>query len=100
METNVRLPNMHNILPDVASSPQGLQQNLSLEIEPIDNAEPCCPRENSVGSHLPDECMKLILPIVCDKRVHLVTDWADLFTDHRMSGLPIRAMYMHFQDTV
>ena len=27
--------------------------------------EPCFPHDNIVGSHLCDECMKLILPIVC-----------------------------------
>ena len=29
--------------------------------------------------------------------VHVVTDLASLLTDHRMSGRPIRAKYMHFK---
>ena len=29
--------------------------------------------------------------------VHLVTERASLFTDQRMSGLPIRAKYKHFK---
>ena len=28
--------------------------------------------------------------------VHFVMDRASLFTDHRISGLPIRAMFQHF----
>ena len=43
------------------------QQSLSLETDPIDNAEPCCPHDNIVGSHLCDECMKSTLPNVCRK---------------------------------
>ena len=39
-------------------SPQGRQQNLSLGTNPIDDAEPCYPHDNIVGSHLCDECMK------------------------------------------
>ena len=30
--------------------------------------------------------------------VHFVIDRASLFTDHRISGLPIRAKYKHFQN--
>ena len=48
-------------------SPQGLQQSLSLGINPVDNAEPCCPHDNIVGNRLCDECMKSILPNVCRK---------------------------------
>ena len=29
--------------------------------------------------------------------VHFVIDCANLFTDHRISGLPIRAKYIHFR---
>ena len=29
--------------------------------------------------------------------VHFVIDRASLFTDHRISGLPIRAKYKHFR---
>ena len=77
-------------------SPQGRQQNLSLGIDPIDNAEPCYPHDNNVGIHLCDECTKSILPIVCRMpRSRFVTALGILLTDHRMSGLPIRANYKH-----
>ena len=46
-------------------SHQGRQQSQSLGINPIDNAEPCCPHDNIVGSHLCDECKKSILLVVC-----------------------------------
>ena len=51
--------------PRLTSSFQGRQQSLSLGINPVDNAEPCYPHDNIVGSHLCDECKKSILPIVC-----------------------------------
>ena len=38
--TNVRLPKIHKIPPLLILSPQGLEQNLSLGINPIDNAVP------------------------------------------------------------
>ena len=60
-------------------SPQSIQQSLSLEINPVDNAEQCCPANRL--SHA---------------RVHFVTALASLLTDHRMSGLTIRAKYKHF----
>ena len=67
MGTNVRLPNIHEIHPRLLSSLQGGQQSLSLEINPVDNAEPCYPHDHVVGIHLRDECMKSVLPIVCRK---------------------------------
>ena len=39
-------------------SPQGLEQNVSHEINPIDSAEPCVPDDNIVGDRVCDECMK------------------------------------------
>ena len=47
--------------------PQGRKQSLSLGINPVDNAESCHPHDKIVGSHLCDECTKLILPNVCRK---------------------------------
>ena len=46
---------------------QGRQQSLSLGTIPIDNVVLHFPRDNSDGSLLYDECMKLILLIVCRK---------------------------------
>ena len=65
MVTSVRLPKIHKTLPEGFSSSQGLQENLSRETKPVDNAKQCCPHDKIVGSHLCDECMKSILPIVC-----------------------------------
>ena len=41
--TNVRPPKIHKTLPKLILNPQG--------VKPIDNAEPCCPHDNIVGSH-------------------------------------------------
>ena len=69
MVTNARLPKIHKIPPKSILSPHGHQQNLSLGINPVDNAEPCCPHDNVDGSHISDECMMLILENVCHKLV-------------------------------
>ena len=45
------------------SSPQGRQQRLSLGADPIYNAVPCFPHDNSVGIRLCDECKKSVLLI-------------------------------------
>ena len=37
---------------------RGRQQNLSLGLNPVDNAEPCFPHDTIVGSHLCGECVK------------------------------------------
>ena len=50
--THVRLPKIHEIPPKVDLSPHDRQQNLSLGVNPIENAEPCFPHDNIVGSHL------------------------------------------------
>ena len=65
---------------------QGHQQNQNLEITPIDNVELYYSHDNKVDGH-PCEHMK---SNELDVLVHLVTDRARLFTDQRMSGLPIR----------
>ena len=76
----------------------GLQQNLSLGINPIDNAEPCFSHDKIVGSHLCGERLDSNELNVGHKAlVHLVTDRASSFTDQMMSGLPIRAKYKHFK---
>ena len=46
-------------------SPQGRQQNLSVETDTIDTADPCYPHDNIVESHLCDECMNFMLSSVC-----------------------------------
>ena len=70
------------------------KQEIHTEVEfeyPIDNAEPCFPHDTVVGSHLCDECRKIVWSSVGHRLVHLVTDRASLLTDHKMSGLPILA---------
>ena len=49
------------------SNPQGRQQNLSLERNPVDNAEPCFPHDNIVGSYLCGKCLKSNELNVCRK---------------------------------
>ena len=74
MVTNVRLPRIPKIpppSPKLILSSEGRQQNLSLGIMPVDNAEPCCPRDNIAGSHLCDDCVKSILPNACHKLVSI-----------------------------
>ena len=62
----------------------------------VDNAEPCYPHDNIVGGHLCDEGMNLAKPL-SPLLVQVVTDRASWFTDHGMSGLPIRAKYKHLK---
>ena len=64
MDTNVRLPNTQKIpLPKLILNPQSPQQNLSLGINPIDNAEPCYPHDNIVSSHSCGEYRRFSVPI-------------------------------------
>ena len=54
------------------------------------------PHNNIACIHMCDECTRSNAPSVCHKLfVHFVTARASLFTDHRISGLPIRAKYTH-----
>ena len=61
MGTNVRLPKYIVLTPKLILNPQGRQQSLSLGINPVDNAEPCYPHDNIVGSHLCDELCEINL---------------------------------------
>ena len=92
-------PKYIRLSPRLISSPQSRQQIQSLGIYPIRQCWAVLPTwQYIVGSHLCDECMKLILPNVCHKLcVHLVTDLASLLTDHWMSGPQIRAKYKQFK---
>ena len=46
-------------------------RKICLEINPIDNAEPCYPDDNIAGHHLCEGCMISILPNVCQKLVSI-----------------------------
>ena len=74
-----------------------LLQDQSLEI--IQACTVVCFRHNNIdGIHLCDECTRSNASSVCLSQdfVHLVTARASLFTDHKISGLSIRAKYRHF----
>ena len=58
--------------PSLIWSLEGLQQNLSLGTNPIDNAEPCFPHDSNVGDHLHDECRLSNEPSFCHK---LLSTW-------------------------
>ena len=45
----------------------GVPQNLRLEVDPVDNAEPCCSHDKIVCRHVCDECKKSNLPSVFHK---------------------------------
>ena len=77
---------------------QSLLQNQSLETIQVCIVVLCFPHHNIAGIHLYDECTKSNASSVCHKVfVHFVTARASLFTDHEISGLPIRAKYKHFR---
>ena len=65
--TNVRLPKIHKIHPEVDFESSRSPAKTESWNNPIDNAQPCYPHDNTAGSHLCDECMKSILPNVCRK---------------------------------
>ena len=97
---NVWLPNMHKIPPEVdfeSSRSRAKSQSWnspSLRCCAVFPTWQCCF----------DSLVWWISDIKRAKRlsqalVHLVTARASLFTDHRMSGLPMRAKYKHFLTT-
>ena len=75
----------------VISNFQGPQQSLSLGIIPIDNAVPNFPHGHIVGDH---SCCECTLP---QALVNCVTAGANLFTDPKLSSLPIRANNKKFR---
>ena len=77
---------------------QGHQQNWSLGTDPICSVVLYFPHYNIVDSHSCDQYRISNELNVCRRAcVHCVTDLATFLTDHRMSGLPIRAKYKHFK---
>ena len=90
---------MHNVPPEVDFlNPQDLPQNRSLETVPVCIVLQYYPHSNTVYVHMCDECMISIDSGVCHRLWSIfVIDRASLFTDHRISGLPIRAKCKHFR---
>ena len=71
-----------------------LLQNQSLEIIQVCIVVLCFPHNSIVGTHLCDECTRSNAPSVSHKLSSIcVTARASLHTDHKMSGLPIRARH-------
>ena len=73
---------------------QDLRQNQSLETVPVCIVWQYYPHDNTVCIHMYDQSIQAF--------VHkpwsiFVIDRASLFTDHRISGRPIRAKYKHFR---
>ena len=96
--TNVRLPKMHNIPPEVAF---GIP-NISCKIGVLERS-----RSALLGSV---SHMTIFFVVTCMMNAkikqdyclsqalgHCVIDRANLFNDHRISGLPIRAKYEYFR---
>ena len=79
-------------------SPQDLLQNRSLETVPACIVLQYYPHNNTVYIHMCDEYKKINrFRRLSQALVHFVIDRASLFTDHRISGLPVRAKYKHFR---
>ena len=73
-----------------------LLQNQSLETIQACIAVLCFPQNNVACIHLYDGCERSNAPSVCHMLfVHFITARASLFTDRKISGLPIRAKYRH-----
>ena len=78
---------------------QGLLQNQSLETILVCIVVLIFPHDIIACIHMCDECEEEIKRAkrLSQDSVHFVTARASLFTDHRISGLPIRAKYRHFR---
>ena len=75
-----------------------LQQKQSPETILICIVVLCFPQNNIADIHLCDECKRSNAPSVCHKILSMfVIDRANLFTDQRISGLPMCAKYKHFR---
>ena len=77
---------------------QDLLQNQSLEIIQVYIAVLCFPHNSIVGIHLCAQRKRSKrFKSLSQGFVHLATARASIFTDHKMSGLPIRARYTHLR---
>ena len=79
-------------------SPQDLLQNRSLETVPACIVLQYYPHSNAVCIHMCDECIgNQSIQALVTNFGPFCNDRASLFTEHRISGLPIRAKYKHFR---
>ena len=74
------------------SNLQDLQRNQNLETVPVCIVWQYYPHDNIVCIHKYDEEMNRFRRL-SQALVHFVMDRASLFTDHRISGRPIRAKF-------
>ena len=76
-------------------------QHLNYHIPEVESKKFIHSQSSIVGSHLCDECNEVILSKRLSQAwVLFVTARASLFTEHRISGLQIRAKYKHGQDNL
>ena len=91
--TNVRLPKIHKIPPEV---------DFESSRSPAKSESWNRPNRHCFAMFPTFTCVMNMYEIKRDERlshafVHVVTDRASLFTEHRTSDLPIRAKYKHFK---
>ena len=79
METNVRLPKIHEIHPEVDLESSRSPVKSESWNKPIDTAEPCSPHDHIAGDHLCDECWLSNELSACHKLVHFVIARASFF---------------------
>ena len=96
--TNERLPKTHNVPPEVDFESSRSPANRSLEPVPVCIVLQYFPHSKTVCIHMCDECKISIDSGGCHRLWSIfVIDRASLFTDHRISGLPVHAKYKHFR---
>ena len=92
------LPKMHNVPPDVVFESSKSRAKSESCNSPNLHFLHRFPHDNFVCNFMYDECKRLKR----DNRwsqalVRFVIERASLFTDHKISGRPIRAKYQHFK---
>ena len=93
---HVQLVGTNEVYLTLILSLQGLLQNPNLETILICIVVLCFQHNNNAWIHMCDECKKSNAPNVCHKLLSIL--WrASLFTDHKISGLPIRAKTGRFK---
>ena len=96
--TNARFPKVHRIHPEVELESSRSTASPSLGTVPIENAALSYPHGFIVCEHSCEECKRSNAPSVCHKLLSISSLLVHVclqttFTDHRISGLPIRATF-------
>ena len=89
----------HNVPPEVDfESSRYPPKNRSLQTVPACIVLHYYPQSDTVCIHMRDECkISIDFKRLSQAVVHFLIDRACLFTDHRISSLPICAKYNHFR---